>query len=237
MVEAAGAEVGFPSFTTPPLGVATREPIFELPKAGVTFLVGGLTAAVLEVAVKISATVSAGAEWPNYRNAEMGDVVWLSSRSRAEEILHRQFEAATAFLPGVRFLEAELDNFGLSIRNLSDDLLRLGHAIANERPVKLVVLDHFSEYLRFGDTGKIIRSFESAICALQEFAVKHGAAVVLPCQLTTRDERTVSEAVRAVQSLRLINAVYFIKRDVRPNRGTLVHLCPPSALMRQIGWV
>lgn len=126
MVDAASVQAGFPSLATPPLGEDTCRPTFELPKPGVTFLVGGLKAAVLEVAVKIGATVAAGGQWPNYRYAESGEVVWLSSQSTAEAILRRQFEAAaTTFLPLVRILEARLDCFGLSIRNLSDDLRRL----------------------------------------------------------------------------------------------------------------
>ncbi len=115
MVEAAGAQAGFPSLETPSSDEVTWRSTFELPTPGVTFLVGGLTTAVLEVAIKIGATVSMGAEWPNYRHAECGDVVWLSSQSRVEAILQRQFEAAAACLPRVRLLEAELDAFGLSI--------------------------------------------------------------------------------------------------------------------------
>ena len=227
MVEAASVQAGSPSLAPPLLGEATSQPTFELPKPGVTCLVGGLTAAVMEVAVKIGATVSAGHAWPNNHDAEIGDVVWLSSQARAEEILRCQFEAAMAFLLNVRFLEPELDDLGLSIRNLSHDLRRLDHAIVKDGPVKAVVLNHFSEYLRFGDTARTIRSFERATHALQDFAVKHGAAIVLPCQLTTRDERTVTEAVSAFESLRslqAVNAVYLIKRDVKPNRGMLVHV-------------
>jgi hypothetical protein len=223
MVEAASVPAG--SLAPLPSGGVLCRPTFELPRPGVTCLVGGLMAAVMEVAVKIGATVSAGHAWPNYHHAEIGDVVWLTSQARAEEILRCKFEAAMALLPNVRFLEPEFDDFGLSIRNLSHDLRRLDHAIVKNGPVKAVVLDHFSEYLRYGDTARTIRGFERAAGTLQDFAVKHGAAVVLPCQLTARDESTVAEAVSAFESLRslqAVDAVFLIKRDVKPNRGMLV---------------
>ena len=224
MVETATVQVGSPSLTDLLSRAATWPPAFELPKPGVAFLIGSLTAAVLEVAVKIGATVSAGDEWPDYSRAERGDVVWLSSQASAQAFLHPQFEAAGAYLQVVRFLEADADYFGLPIRNLSDDLGRLDHAIAKDGPVKCVVIDHFSEYLRFGDTGQTIRRFRHATEVLQEFAVKHGAAVILPCQLPTRDERTVTEVVNAVGSLQAVNAVFLIKREAKQNRGTLVHV-------------
>jgi hypothetical protein len=225
MIEAASVQAG--SLALLPSGGVLCRPTFELPRPGVTFLVGGLMAAVMEVAVKIGATVSAGHTWPNYHHAEIGDVVWLTSQARAEDILRCKFEAAMALLPNVRFLDPEFDGFGLSIRNLSHDLPRLDHAIVKDGPVKAVVLDHFSEYLRYGDTARTIRGFERAANTLQDFAVKHGAAVVLPCQLTARDEGAVAEAISAFDSLRTlqaVNAVFLIKRDVKPNRGMLVHV-------------
>jgi hypothetical protein len=224
MVGAAPVQVESPLFATPPLGEVTWRPAFELPMSGVTFLVGGLTAAVLEVAVKIGATVSAGGEWPSYWYTETGDVVWLSSQSGAEAILHRQLEAAAACMPRIRFLEPKEDDFGLSIRNLSEDFSRLDHEIAKEGPVKAVVLDYFSEYFRFDDTGQTIRSLQHATDALHEFAVKHGAVVVLPCQLPTRDDDAVAKSVIDFGSLQGVNAVFLIKRGVKPNRGTLVHV-------------
>ena len=220
MVEAATVAGGSPPPADLPLREVTRRPAFELPKPGVTFLIGSLTAAVVEVAVKIGATVSSGDEWPDYHWAERGDVVWLSSQARAREFLHPQLMAAGANRHGVRFQEAKSDCFGLSIRNLSDDLGRLGHAIANDGPVKAVVIDYFSEYLRFGDTGQTIRRFRHATEALQKFAVNHGAAVVLPCQLPTRDYHTVTKAVTAFGSLEAVSAVFLVKRDAKPNRGT-----------------
>jgi hypothetical protein len=87
-----------------------------------------------------------------------------------------------------------------------------------------VIVDYLVEYLRFGDTGLAIRSFKYPIDALQEFAVEHGAAVILPCQLPTRDDDAVAEAVSAVGSLKAVNAVFLVKRDAKPNRGTLVSI-------------
>jgi ParB-like chromosome segregation protein Spo0J len=216
MVEAATMQVGSPSLTDLPLREVTRRPAFELPKPGVTFLVGSLTAAVVEVAVKIGATVSAGDEWPDYSRAERGDVVWLSSQASAQAFLHPQFEAAGAYLQGVRFLEAEANDFGLPIRNLSEDRRRLHREIATKGPVSCVIVDYFAEYLRFGNTGQAIRRFQHATEALQEFAVEHGAAVILPCQLPTRDDHTVTEAVTGFGSLEAVSAVFLVKRAAKP---------------------
>lgn len=224
LIEMATVQVGSPSLAEPLSRAATWPPAFKLPKPGVTFLVGSLTAAVLEVAVKIAATVSAGVEWPDYSRAERGDVVWLSSQACAQAFLHPQFEAAGAYLQGVRFLEVEADDFGLPIRNLSEDLRRLHREITTKGPVSCVIIDYFAEYLRFGDTGQAIRRFRHATEALQEFAVDHGAAVILPCQLPTRDDDAVKEAVTAFGSLEAVSAVFLVKRDAKPNRGTLVHV-------------
>jgi hypothetical protein len=224
MVEAPTAQAESPSLADLPLREVTWPPAFKLPKPGVTFLVGSLTAAVVEVAVKIGATVSAGDEWPDYRRAERGDVVWLSSQACAQAFLHPQFEAAGAYLQGVRFLEVEADDFGLPIRNLSEDLRRLHREITTKGPVSCVIIDYFAEYLRFGDTGRTVRRFRHATEALQKFAVDHGAAVVLPCQLLTRDDDAVTEAVTAFGSLEAVSAVFLVKRDAKPNRGTLLHV-------------
>jgi hypothetical protein len=220
----ASVQVESPSFAAPPLGEITWQPAFELPKPGVTLLIGGLSAAVLQVAVKISATESTGGSWPNYCTAEMGDVVWLSSQSGAEAILRRQFEAAAACLPRVRFLEAELDDNWLPIRNSSADLRRLRQSITKEGPIKVVVLDYFAEYLRFGDAWQTIPNFKSATHFLQEFAVEHGVAVVLPCLLPTRDDDAITKAANAFGLLEAVNAVFLIKRDSKPNRGTLIRV-------------
>ena len=87
-----------------------------------------------------------------------------------------------------------------------------------------MIIDYFAEYLRFGDTGRTVRRFRHAIEALQKFAVNHGAAVVLPCQLPTRDDDAVIEAVTAFGSLEAVSAVFLVKRDAKPNRGTLLHV-------------
>jgi ParB-like chromosome segregation protein Spo0J len=60
MVEAPTVQVESPSLAEPLSRAATWPSAFKLPKPGVTFLVGSLTAAVVEVAVKTAATVSAG---------------------------------------------------------------------------------------------------------------------------------------------------------------------------------
>jgi AAA domain len=224
MVEAPTVQVESPSLAEPLSRAAKWPPAFKLPKPGVTFLIGSLTAVVVEVAVKIAATVSAGDEWPDYSRAERGDVVWLSSQACAQAFLHPQFEAAGAYLQGVRFLKVEADDFELPIRNLSEDLRRLHREITTKGPVSCVIIDYFAEYLRFGDTGQTVRRFLHATEALQEFAVDHGAAVILPCQLPTRDDDAVTEAVTAFVSLEAVSAVFLVKRDAKPNRGTLVHV-------------
>ena len=222
MVEAPTVQVESPPLAEPLSRAATWPPAFKLPKPGVTFLVGSLTAAVVEVAVKIAATVSAGVEWPDYSRAERGDVVWLSSQACAQAFLHPQLMAAGANRHGVRFLEVEADDFGLPIRNLSEDLRRLHREITTKGPVSCVIVDYLVEYLRFGDTEQTIRHFGYATKALQEFAVEHNAAIILPCQLPTSDDDTVTEAVTAFGSLEAVSAVFLIKRDAKQTRGVLV---------------
>lgn len=197
-------------------------PKFVLPKPGVTFVVGGLRAAVLEVAVKIAGTISAAGEWPDYSRPERGDVVWLSSQVDAQSFLHPRFEAAGAYLEGVRFVEPFFDNFGLPVRHLSDDLRRLHHAMITKGPAKCIVVDYLIEYLRFGDTGRAT-SLSRAVDALHEFAVEQGAAIILPCQFPTRDDDSIAEAVTAFKSLLAVGAVFLVKRDTKPNRGVV---CP-----------
>ena len=172
MVQAASVQVEAPAPATPPLGEVTCRPTFELPKPGVTFLVGGLTAAVLEVAVNRR---NGGGGWSMAKlplcEMRRGGLAFFPVKSSSD--LRRQFEAAMAYpieavpyhphqrcvfpLPLVRFLEAGLDDFGLS----NSEFIRRSSSVrpsdCQEGPVKAVVLDHFSEYLRFGDTGQTIR--------------------------------------------------------------------------------
>lgn len=209
------------SLVVSPKGVATKLPNFKLPRPGVTVIVGGLTAAVMEVAVKIGATISAGGEWPGYSRAERGDVVWVSSQADSQSYLHSQLMAAGGNRHCVRFLEPAVDDFGLPVRHLSDDLRRLHHTITEKGPAKGIVLDYLIEYLRFGNTGRAIRSLGRPIEELQDFAVKHDAAIVLPCLFNTRDGDVVTEAVTAFGSLQAVSAVFLVKRDTKPNRGVL----------------
>jgi hypothetical protein len=65
---------------------------------------------------------------------------------------------------------------------------------------------------------------------LQKFAVDHGAAVVLPCQLPTRDDDAVTEAVTAFGSLQAVNTVFLVKRDTKPSRGVLFPVTREASL-------
>jgi hypothetical protein len=213
-----------------PKSASSRLPNFKLPTPGVTFVVGGLKAAVLEVAIKIAATISAGGEWPDFTRAERGELVWLSSQASAQSFLHPQFVAAGGNRYCVRFLEPAGDDFGLPVRHLSDDLRRLNHTVTEKGPAKGIVLDYLVEYLRFGDTGRAIRSLRRPVEELQKFAVEQGAAVILPCQLPTRVDDAVAEAVTALGSLQAVNAVFLVKRDTKANRGTLLPICKEVSL-------
>ena len=214
----------------PPLEEKTRLSKFPLATPGVTLIVGGLTAAVMEVAIKIAATISAGGLWPGGSRVERGDVVWVSSQADSQSFLHSQLMAAGGNRHCVRFLEPAVDDFGLPVRHLSDDLDRLHHTITEKGPAKGIVLDYLIEYLRFGNTGRAIRSLGRPIEELQDFAVKHDAAIVLPCLFNTRDGDVVTEAVTAFKCLKAVNAVSLIKRETKPYRGTLLPTGKGSSL-------
>ncbi len=228
IAEAASAQAGSPSLEGPSLDKVTWTGGFKLPMPGVTFLVGGRRAAVMEVAVKIGATVSAAGVWPDHSHAGIGEVIWLSCQSEVQTILRHQFEAAAAefecgqaYRVNARFLEADNDDCGLPIRDFSKDIRRIYREFAQGRPAKVVVLDHFSEYFQSCDIVETIRRFRSATADLQELAIKHGAAVVLPCVLPARDDEKVTKAVSAFRSLQGVNTVFFIKRDAKPSRGSV----------------
>ena len=210
-----------PTLAEPPVEEFTCPPSFTIPTPGITIIVGDAKAAVIEVAIKIGGTITAGDYWPDNRRAERGSVIWLSCRPKARTSLHTQFEAAEAHPGSVHIVGPKLDDFGLPILHLSHDLRRLDEEINKVGPVSCVIVDHFSEYLRSDDIEKSIRSFQRAIDALHEFAGKHGAAVILTCQLPTNNQDAVAQALAAVGSLEAVNAVLLVERDTKPNRGAV----------------
>ena len=220
-VEAPAVTVTSPSILEPPSSDGNWLPAFDLTRPGVAFVVGGANSAVLEVAVKIGATVSAGGEWPDYRRAERGDVIWLSSRTGVAQGLRAKFEAAGAHIQGIRFMDAIADDLGLPIRNLSDDVRRLGQRLKSDGSVKCVVFDYFAEYMSFGTAERPFPDLQRALDALQDFAVKHSITIVLPCQLPTRDADTVVGAVQAIKAIEAVNTVFSVQRDGKQNRGVV----------------
>lgn len=202
-------------------GEGSYLPAFDFATHNVTMLVGGSTAAVMEVAVKIGATFSAGSEWPDYRRAERGDVVWLSSRTGVARALRAKFDAAGAYIHGVRFVDPVRDGLGLPIRNLSDDLRRLDQRLPIDGPVKCVVIDYFAEYTSVGIAERPVPDFRQALDALQEFAVNHQTTIILICQFSTRDDEAVAGAVLAIKAMEGINNVLLVQRDGKQNRGVV----------------
>ena len=66
---------------------------------------------MMEVTVKIGATVSAGHAWPKLSPCgNPGDVVPDQPTNQGRRMLRCKFEAAMAFLPTIRFLEPEFDD-------------------------------------------------------------------------------------------------------------------------------
>jgi hypothetical protein len=187
---------------------------------GVTVIVGSASSAVLPVAIKIGATASAGSHWPDHSWPHVGDVAWLSTHHDADRWLRPQFEAAHADLQRVRFVDPNRDEFGLPVRNLFDDLQRLGGETLTG--VSCVVIDYLSEYLRVGNVERSVNRLRSAVSAMKKLADKEGVAIFALCQIPGRDDGEVTKAMNEIGSWSDIQAVLRVERADKPNRGVFL---------------
>jgi hypothetical protein len=186
----------------------------------ITVIVGSATSAVLPVAVKIGATASAGDYWPDHSRANAGDVVWLSTQLNPGRLLRPQFEVADADLQRVRFLDPNRDEFGLPVRNLSEDLQRLGGGALTG--VSCVVIDYLSEYFRVGNVEGSVNRLRSAIAAMKKLAENKRVAIFALCQIPSRDDGEVTKAINEFGSWSAVQAVLRVERADKPNRGVFL---------------
>lgn len=192
---------------------------------GVAFLVGASNSAVIEVAVKIAATISVGGEFPGFLRADRGTVLWLSNSLSVRTYLRPKFAAAGADFQGIRYVEAESDDFGLAIRNLSRDLGR-GRALIRKEGLKprCVIVDHLADYFRFNTVKKAVESFRTATQALGDIMREFESTVVIPCHLPTPSKKAIAEAATAACLSLPINSLYVVKRGEQEGRGSLAPL-------------
>jgi hypothetical protein len=191
-----------------------------IPLSGVTVIVGG--AATMPVAIKIAETVGHGGDWPDYSRASCGGIIWMSAvKDFVEQLRHQIAPAVPSF--GVHLMPPELDHFGLPIRHFACDLYRLRSRIA-ETPggVVLVTLDTLSDYVRCGDVEQAIKGLHGAIEALSAFAIEHTVAVVLPCELPTRDRTAITRVVNRFKEFSEITTIFAAAQESAQNSGRLV---------------
>jgi hypothetical protein len=169
-----------------------------IPRSGVTVIVGG--AATMPVAIKIAESVGRGGDWPDYSPASRGGIIWMSADKCFVEQLRPQIAPAVPSF-SVHLMPPERDEFGLPIRHFAWDLGRLRGQIEKTPGVVLVTLDTFSDYVRCGDVEQAIKDLHGAIKALSAFAIEHTVAVVLPCELPTRDRTAASRAANAFSAI------------------------------------
>lgn len=92
-----------------------------------------------------------------------------------------------------------------------------------------MIVDYFRPYLAYAELEQRIRRFRSAIAALQELAVKSGAAVIVPFQLPYRGGSSMlKNGIDAVAALSEIQTVFVI--DESGNRGAMALQKSPSGI-------
>jgi hypothetical protein len=191
---------------------------------GVALLLGAVDAAVIDVTIKVGATVSLGDEFPDYLRAERGEVIWVSSAASPGRYLGPKFEAAGARRQAVLFQEAEIDGFGLPVRDIGRDVSRVRHTIRNgDLKPRCVIFDHFSEYFRFRPIDVAVRALAHAVEELGKIARDCGATLVVPCQVPGRTHACIDSAMVSVVTHLSVDALYVIKRSSeRQNWGVVM---------------
>ena len=199
----------------------------HIPSTGVTALIGQSNLVPL-VAAKLAATVAYGGRFPDAYEPECANVLWVSTSPSIQPTRDCIFCAGTD-LPStvstqVKFLGPKPDEFGLPIRNLSADLLRLRQECG--RATRMIVIDYISEYLGPGDLERDINRLGRALHGLQQIAIDHGTAVLLPVQVpSSRSQLDFTSATRIFAGCPDINSVLIVERDTKPATGTLSKLC------------
>lgn len=185
--------------------------------SGVTVIIGG--AATTLVAAKIAATVCRAWDWPDHSTASREEILWLAaSKSLAEHV--RSQIVPQELNHSVHMVVPELDAFGLPIRHFALDFGRLRGQIEQNPGVGLVTIDSFADYVRCDDVENSVAELHQAIKALNEFAVEHRVAVIVPCELTLRN-RTMMQAVNAFKAVSEVTTVLVAASGPAPNSGNL----------------
>ena len=190
-----------------------------IPLSGVTVIVGG--AATMLAALKIGTTVCRAWDWPDHSTATSGEILWLAAgKSHAERV--RSQIAPKELNHSLHMVAPELDAFGLPIRHFALDLDRLRGQIKQSPGVILVTLDFFMDHVRGEDVESSIAELHEAIKALKEFAIDHGVAVVMPCELRVRNRTAIARAVNTFKEFSEISTILVAASGSAANSGSLL---------------
>lgn len=172
-----------------------------------------------QLTAALAATVTTGAVWPDGSEpATIGNVIFLSAEDDACDTIKPRLMAAGADTSRCHILDAVTmkSDGGVCLKrsfDLTQDIERLGAAIARLGNVRLAVIDPISSYLGSTDSHNNA-DMRGLLAPLSAMAAEHGVAIIL---LTHLNKSTTQDAIgRVIGSIGLIAAAragYIVVKD------------------------
>jgi AAA domain-containing protein len=132
-----------------------------------------------QISLEIAARISTGAEWPDGGNAQLGDVVILSSEDGLADTVRPRLDAAGADVSRIHVVETFRNETGAARTfNLAADLDALEREIGGTKGnVRLVIIDPVTSYMGRIDSHRTT-DVRGVLEPLAAFAERLGVAVL-----------------------------------------------------------